>query len=122
MITVNDFSDMVRGMTVALYGVVIFQVFYILYHYFRVVRMERKIQQARGGLLPRHVLFLGFSLMGFATECVAQNVLHLGHHITYFTVINPILLAITVWGLHLVMIFEYRRYTFLLDNDLNPHG
>lgn len=106
----STFSDLIRGVSFTLYIIVVVQIFYILWYYSRVIRLERKINTPLAGLLPTHVVLLGIALMGFITEAVGVNAGHVGPHPAYFTYGNPPLLALTVYALHLVMEFEYRRY------------
>jgi uncharacterized membrane protein len=81
----------------------------ILWGYSRWRRHAKKHSIKHGGLLPNHVILLGVSLLGADTEVVWQNYVRGGHDLTVYAVVNPVLLAVTNFGLYLVMRYEFRR-------------
>ncbi len=117
-----EIFDTMRGFSVALYGLALAQIGFILFHYFAVLRIERKMGVPRAGLLPTHALVLGLNTAILMTFCVIQNIVHIGKPFNYF-ILDPFLFGGIVWGLSLVMKFEYVRYRYAVAkyrvSDLN---
>ena len=109
--------NMLRGVSCFTYILVLGQVAYILYHYFHVIRMEKEMGIPKVGLLPLHVVTLGTMLLVSEGACVGQNIQHLNHDPNYFVWVNPPMLLFTMWGLSLVMKFEYLRYKYAKRDD-----
>lgn len=106
----NSILDVIRGATFTLYVIVVLQVFYIAYRYSEVIRMERKVGFPQVGLIPVHVFLLCVSLLGFTTQSVFQTIDHIGTSAKVVTFGNPLFLIVTVYGLHIIMDFEFLRY------------
>jgi hypothetical protein len=117
--TLISLFNFLRGVSACLYFVVLGQTFYIVNRYYRVLRIEKHLNRPKSGLLPKHVVILAFVLIVALTECVVQNLMRIGHLPNYFAYFNTPLMGLTVYGLSLVMQFEYRRYDYLSQESVS---
>lgn len=107
----NTLADLFRIAAFVLYFMILGQTVSIVATYLRWRRAARKSHTPHGGLLPNHVILLGLSLVGADTEAVVQNYSRIGQHFAAYAFINPILFAITNFGLALVMRYEWLRFS-----------
>ncbi len=99
-------ADLLRVLSMILYAILLGQTAAIVWLYFKVLR----VRGSRRGLLPTHVIILGTSVILLATEAVWENISRLHESFSWYAVVNPLIFAFVVFGLHLVMRYEHLRY------------
>lgn len=83
----------------------------VLAYYWRAVRWQHR-QAGRvphAGLLPWHVLTVTVSYLAFAFEGVARSVMRHGLPIQGWTILNVVVLALSIYALVLVLAYERLR-------------
>lgn len=102
--------DVVRTAVFGAYSLVVGTTVGVIWTYMKQRQHARLHGISHGGLLPNHVILLGIALIGAETECVWQSYVRVGEPFTPYSWINLVLFGITIWGLWLVMAYEWRRY------------
>lgn len=104
-------ADLLRAVAFFAYFLILGQTVAIIWVYLRWRRSEAARGIKHGGLLPNHVVILGVSLIGVDTEAAWQNYIRIGEPLSGYSVLNPVLFAVTNFGLYLVMRYEWRRFS-----------
>ncbi len=104
--------DMLRGVAVVLYAVLVYQTLATVWYYNKARRNEKAASggQPLKGVLPSHVVNVGIAFLFFAGEVVWQNVTRIGEPFGWYAVLNPVGLLLANRAVLLITFFERRRY------------